>query len=103
MTPMIFREIPTEYNYRNWGETYYQVLPYIRDGFHRVLERFAKRIPLSLRTDLPEIVSQLCEPDPSLRGDPRNRNSSTQFSMERYISKFNLLARKAELGLLIEK
>ena len=41
------------------------------------------------------IVEELCEPDPRLRGHPLNRfGKGNQYSLERYIAKFDLLARR---------
>lgn len=98
-TPLLFTELPEAYHWRNWNGTYDEVLPYLKDAFQRVLECYRQNLPTPLQKDLVEIVAQLCEPDPRLRGHPMDRGLN-QYSMERYISRFNLLARHAELHLL---
>ena len=80
---------------------YATALPYVKDAFAAALGRFSSEVPDDLRDEVTEIVAQLCEPDPSLRGDPRSRGGGrNQYSMERYVSRFNLLARRAELKLV---
>ena len=55
----------------------------------------------NLRSELREIVAQLCDPDPRLRGDSTSRmRGASPFSMERYISRFDQLARRAEIGMI---
>lgn len=88
------------HRWQNWGGTYDDVLPYVRDAFGHVLAAFEQEVSKELRSDLLTAVSELCEPDPRLRGHPLNRASrGNQYSLERYISKFNLLATRAEVGL----
>lgn len=97
-TPLLLKELPEEFMWDSWKGSFEEILPYLHDAFHRVLKTYRDSLPDSLQGDLTEIVSQLCTPDPRLRGHPRNRFN--QFSMERFISKLNLLARSAELGIL---
>ncbi len=99
VTPLLRMELREPFVWGNWGGTYNEVLPYLNDAFQRVLAIYSKSLPASLRNDLTETVNQLCMPDPRLRGHPRNR-ATNQFSFERYITKFELLARRAEMGLL---
>lgn len=54
-----------------------------------------------LNSDMSEIITQLCEPDPTRRGDPQTIGTVTpQHSLERYVARLDLLARKAELDLI---
>jgi hypothetical protein len=65
------------------------------------LEDFAKTVPSDLREELVLAVRQLCEPDPRLRGHPGEKlGHHNPYSLERYVSKFDLLAKKAEYGLI---
>lgn len=98
-TPLLLKELPEEFVWDSWRGTFEDVLPYLHDAFQRLLVTYSDSLPKSIRAELTEIVSQLCVPDPRLRGHPRNRVIN-QFSMERYISKLNLLALSAELGIL---
>jgi len=87
-----------------WGGDYRAVLPHVRDAYARRFSEFRlllTSISQSLADELTPIVQQLCEPDPFLRGDPRNRGTVvSQYSLERYVSYLNRTARRAELRLL---
>jgi hypothetical protein len=89
------------HHWRKWDGTYADVLPYLREAFRRAMESFGDHIVNSrLREELKLIVRQLCDPDPKLRGHPLNRRGvSNPAGVERYVSSFDLLAWKAELGI----
>ena len=78
-------------------------LPHIRQAFQEALldlEVLIHPISGQLTPGIIQIVSQLCEPDPSRRGDPKTIGTLTsQYSLERYVSRLNILARKAEFHL----
>jgi eukaryotic-like serine/threonine-protein kinase len=81
----------------SWSGSYADVLPYVQAAFAESLREFRGAVPASLADDLTEVVAHLCEPDPKKRGHPLNRQGHmNQFSLDRYISKFNLLAFRAE-------
>lgn len=98
-TPLLRMELPDQFAWGNWTGTFDDVLPYLNDAYQRVLERYCQALPDPLKKDLLEVATQLCMPDPRLRGHPKSLKTN-QFSMERYISKFDLLAGYAELQLL---
>jgi eukaryotic-like serine/threonine-protein kinase len=100
MTSLLLQELPIVFTRSRWGGTFEEALPYLKDAFQKGLCKYKESLPVSLRNDLCIIVSQLCEPDPKLRGHPKEANTFDQFNMERYISKFDLLARHAEMGIL---
>jgi hypothetical protein len=84
-----------------WSGTYQEVLPYVRDAFGRALEQFKQAVDEDVRAELTNAVVELCEPDPALRGHPLNRlGKGNPYSLERYVTKFDLLARRAQLRLL---
>jgi serine/threonine protein kinase len=100
MTANLVGKLDDSHHPNRWAGSYADVLPYLRNAFSFVQAEIRSRVPIEFRDDLCGIVVQLCEPDPLLRGHPRNRvHSSTQFSLERYISSLDLLARKAEVFL----
>ena len=99
MTSLLAEEVEPTHRWSVTRESYKTALPYVRDAFGRAVERFADDVPDIVRADLTLIVRQLCDPDPNLRGHPANRLSN-RFSLERYVSIFDTLTRKAELNLL---
>lgn len=82
-----------------WGGTFREVLPYLQASFEIALNKFANQTPQFARQELRSIVYELCNPDDSERGHPKNRHSN-QHSLERYISRFDILAHKARLDLV---
>jgi eukaryotic-like serine/threonine-protein kinase len=82
-----------------WRGTYTDVLPYVREAFGQVLLHFRSEVPPSLADRLTRILEELCDPDPTLRGHPKDRTrSGNQFSLERYITEFDLLAARVQYG-----
>jgi serine/threonine protein kinase len=83
-----------------WHGTFEEILPYLRNAFDLTVQSLATEVRCApLRRELLVIVRQLCEPDPGLRGHPKNRTGmGNRYSVERYVSAFNLLASKSRLG-----
>ena len=99
MTPELLKETPPSHRPDTWTGTYSEVLPVLRKAFGNVLDHLKPIIEPEYRSELMEIIVQLCDPDIARRGYPKARgNGAMQFSIERYVSKFNLLASKAEFG-----
>lgn len=83
-----------------WTGTYEQVLPYLQKAFNDALQVVEPQIPQEVRTDILLMLRYLCEPDLAKRGHPKNCSSTgNNFSLERFITKLNVLAYKAERNL----
>ena len=100
-TGLLLSKMASEHHPRNWKGTYKEVLPYLQDAFGRSLQSFAESIPDKKHSaELRELVSFLCQPDLSLRGHPQNRiGYAARFSLERFVSRLDLLARRAEYSM----
>jgi serine/threonine protein kinase len=100
ITAMVLDNLHPSHRPGAWRDTYPQVLPYVRDAFERALVTFGADVDrhgAHLRGTLVQMVRELCDPDPGLRGDPSQRKpGANQFSLERYITRFDLLARQEE-------
>jgi len=85
-----------------WTGTYQEALPYVREAFDNAVLEFSNEVnDPKLRETLTKIVRELCDPDAKLRGHPRYRRSyGNSFNLENYIGTFNLLAYRAEVGML---
>jgi serine/threonine protein kinase len=83
----------------SWASDYRTVLPYVRDAFEKALEDFSAELPEVVRAPITRIVRCLCEPDPQLRGHPKDRNGN-QFALHRFISDLDVIAKKAEFKLI---
>jgi serine/threonine protein kinase len=84
--------------------TFEAELPYIRNAFIEALNDLEKSVTVmagGLTRKIMQIVEELCDPDPRKRGDTKRIGTVvSQYSLERYISRLNILARHAELGLM---
>lgn len=99
MTAMIKSYLAEAHCWERWGGSYNEVLPYIRDAFANSCYVISSYIDLSVRSDVMKIVGELCDPDPTTRGVFKRLGHYDQYSLERYISRLDSLARRAELGL----
>ncbi len=86
----------------NGHTTIEQFFPTFKQAFEEALLELEHDIPVAVRTDIIQIIRWLCEPDPKRRGHPTDLNEmhGSQFSLQRVISAFDLLAAKAEHGLV---
>jgi serine/threonine protein kinase len=79
---------------------FYADLPYFQEGFTyalNVLSNKIKKYSNDLCKDIIPLVEMLCEIDPYKRGHTENRRTKlNQYSLERFISSFDLLSKKAE-------
>jgi serine/threonine protein kinase len=100
-TSLLLSKTASAHHPKVWKGTYKEVTPYLKDAFGEALGSFEKCLPDEpFRTELKTIVSYLCEPDLALRGHPEARaGHSARLSLERFLSKLDLLARRAELSL----
>jgi serine/threonine protein kinase len=101
MTALWTGELETRHRWLSWSGSFDQVMPYLRPAFDRAVAAFAAQVPRGLAADLERIVRQLCEPDPRRRGHPRERTVlfGNPFRLDRYVAKFEHLAKRAEAGL----
>lgn len=105
MTPLIMMGLASRFHWRKWAGSYEEVLPYVRAAFADAVSYVADEFPTDFKPDLTEALQQLCEPDPSLRGHPKDRplRGGNSYSLQRYVSKFNLLATMAEFRFVRRK
>ncbi|MDB5033130.1 MAG: protein kinase [Chlorobi bacterium] len=99
MSSLIFNELQDSMHpgVGKWGGSYEEVLPYVRDAYGKALDKFAQEVPEPIREDLTQIVRELCDPDPAFRGYPALRGAPNPYDLERYVTRFDLMARRAEI------
>ena len=83
-----------------WQGTFAEVLPWVQQAFAATFQQLSSALSPELATKLPEMFRQLCYPDPTFRGHPHNHRDDNPYGLERYVSAFDLLARRVELGLI---
>jgi serine/threonine protein kinase len=93
------------------GDNFDNDLPYInhamtlslddlRNSIQAMMGTLSSRFSNEVAEELLKIASELCEPDPAKRGDSIvSRRGIPRYSLVRYISRFDLLAGKAEFQL----
>ena len=99
MNHLLFKRLGREHHWAVWGGSFREVLPYIQDVFTQAIWELREMIRPDFSEEIIDLVNQLCNPDPKRRGLPMNDGSSSRHSLERYISRFNLLAERAEWSL----
>jgi serine/threonine protein kinase len=100
MTSLLMSQMEADHLPGKWTGTFLDLAPYLRHAFGKALDKLGDdvgRIEPTLRDELVQIVRYLCDPDPTLRGHPLSGRGANQYSMERFVSRFDLLARRAEV------
>ena len=101
-TTKLASHIDPAYHWNNWSGKYADVLPYVREAFEKSVEEFKKSAPDEIAQTLSQLLLWTCEPDPNLRGVPSMADRLGRMAMQQFESKFDLLARRAETGMLKE-
>ena len=97
-TQLLFAALPREYHFKEWGDGYLAVLPYIQQVFSEILRALRKEVPADLADDIVGSVRDLCNPSPYKRGSAENMSPrGNRYSLMRYVTKFDRMARQAEL------
>ena len=99
MNAVVARHLNQSHSPQSWTGDYRNVLPYVRDAFEQALVEIGQAIPEPIRVRMIEILRWLCDPGPRRRGHPTDLEQS-QFNLERIISALEVLATKAEIGVL---
>lgn len=94
ITPLLLSKLDPQHHPRAWGGNYEQVLPYVRNAFSAVLADVSPLIDKRVRTDVLGLVREFCDPDLQRRGHPEHLGRPTQFSLERYVSRMDLAAKR---------
>jgi serine/threonine protein kinase len=81
-----------------WTGAYDDVVLYLRDALGQVALDVPELPDSKLREDILARFRELCEPDPRLRGHPKDHHAQHRdsYSVERYVSYFHAMAARAE-------
>jgi eukaryotic-like serine/threonine-protein kinase len=99
VTASLFARLDPQFHYSEWCGPYEQVIPYLRSAFTLVLEDLKEQLDPAVREDVVPLVSQLSNPDLSQRGDSKSIGRINQYSLERYVSRLDLLCKKLSVRL----
>ncbi|MDH4100185.1 MAG: protein kinase [Nitrospirota bacterium] len=96
---LMISNTPETYRPLNWGGSFDEVKPHILQAYNVALAEVVDRIDSRIREPLGEIIAQLTHPIPEQRGIPRGFTTSLpQYSLQRYISIVDRLAKMLEWG-----
>jgi serine/threonine protein kinase len=101
-TAALLAQLDPQHRPEQWRDGFSAVLPYLKKAFGSVLGEIEESLrPRPFGMEMVRVIAELCEPDPELRGHPGNRHTSTnRYSVERYVSIFDRLARRVEVSVL---
>lgn len=77
-----------------WGGTYDQALPHLQAAFAATLTDLSTNIDPLVRSEITNLVQELCNPDIAKRGHKKGLGNGSQYSLERYKSNTDLLLKR---------
>lgn len=100
LTPLLTQVVDPSLRWNRWRGDYQDALVFLRPAFEDTIAYVAAEIPQECRSELVAVLRWLSDPDPVLRGHPKDRASrGSSFSLRRFTSIFNRLATRAEWAL----
>lgn len=92
----LFSRMDPIYHPRSWAGTYEEVLPFVLHAFNETVEEVKSRLDTLIREDVAEIIMTLCHPDLTKRGHSKGIGAKNQYSLERYVTRLDLIAKRYE-------
>ncbi len=102
MNALLTLELHPPHHWMNWRGTYADVVPFVRDAYGRACARVEAALGVSeLGSGAGRLIRDLCDPEPLQRGHRITRTRpGDPYNLERVVTEFDLLARKARLTAL---
>lgn len=95
---LMYEYLPAQFFYEKWRGRYEDVLPHLEAAFAEVVSAVADMFPDWARSELTEMLMQMCAPDFKKRGAPEARSQvNSPLGMDRFVSKFDLLSKQARI------
>lgn len=83
-----------------WTASYSEVFPYVQTAFTEIIRTMYVDSACQFAPDAVRAIRHLCDPDPTLRGHPKNLDTGVRrYSVDRYVSLFDRLAQRAKWDL----
>ncbi|HVF60965.1 MAG TPA: hypothetical protein VNJ70_14255 [Thermoanaerobaculia bacterium] len=102
LTSLLLMQLEPQFRPDAWSDDFKSVMPFIREAHATVLHVCGEEVKRhcdepAMVNELLRAVQEMTDPDPSLRGHPRDRAASTSsYAVRRYVSLFNKLSAQAE-------
>jgi serine/threonine protein kinase len=100
MSALLLKHLPEIMRWENWRGTFDDIKPYLIEAFSNAIIEIREYFDDNLfKDEISKVVEQLCYPFPEQRGHPKNiaNKFDSNFNLERFIAKLDVLKRKAEL------
>ncbi len=94
VTSLLFTHLNGQFHPAIWGRSYADVLPYLQSSFGKVMADLKVQLAGPCSAEIEGIIRELCNPDLSKRGYPKGVGRHDQYSLERYVSRFDLLNKR---------
>lgn len=94
VTSLLFSHLDGQFHPDKWGQTYQEVLPYLQTAFGKVISDIQSQLANSSTTEIEALIRELCHPDIAKRGHPKGLGKSNQYSLERYVSRLDILSKR---------
>ena len=106
MTARVIKKLPPNYRPQtrsgSWRGDFAAILPHLEGAYEEVLTEVRADLTAvagdDFGTEVTRLIGYLCHPDPARRGHPRNRDplsSEGRFGLNRFVSRFDIMAKKA--------
>lgn len=104
MNALVRNNLEDAISWDYYSGSYIDIKDHVLNAFNNALIDFSNSIPnKELRFELVDLVKYLCNPDPDQRGHIKNlATPKNQYSMERFISRLDLLYKKAKATIITE-
>ena len=101
-TALIRKNLPDSVSWEQHRGAYADVRAYVEDAFAKALDEFSACITdEGLRAELRHLLECLCNPSPERRSYPRSAHAAASYSLERVVTRLDVLHQKARFGLPI--
>jgi eukaryotic-like serine/threonine-protein kinase len=87
ITSQLLTKLDSQFHWKQWGEDYVSVVPYIRVAMREALD-CQTCLTGKFGGEIKRIIMELCDPEPKRRGSPRVGLLPARFSLDRYVSMF---------------
>ena len=98
MTAHLLGHLDKQHHPNLWRGTYEEVMPYLTRAFAQVIDDLRPKIDERVREEIVQIISELCSPNLSTRGHPKGMGTGRQYSLERYVTRLDLLSKRLQIG-----
>lgn len=96
----VLATIDHNYHPDNWGGTYTDVMPFLQAHLVSTVHDISVDLPAPFRTELTQIILDLCHVDPLQRGKLGVKNGHPNIGplwLQKYVSRFDIMAKKAAI------